>query len=393
MLGFEDAKLKTLKAEYTAEEIAQQPATWKKTRRQLEAMSGGIKAFIKKTVSMPDFDVLLTGAGTSEYVGNALCPVLAGLLKGHVRSAGTTDIVASPHVYLSKDRPTLMVSFARSGNSPESVGAVEAADAVCGSIAHLFITCNEKGALAEKAKGRDDVYSIVLTPETHDRGFAMTSSFSNMYLAALLAFAPEGLLKWDGVFAAAEAFLEEGYKKIKGFTDKNSFSRIVYLGTDVLKGIAQESALKVLELTAGKMVALHDTPMGFRHGPKSVVNDDTVCVVYLSDEPRARRYEMDLLAELYRDKKGSSIIAVMNGHDEEAGKLCDLAVCMDAGCRLENAQLALLYILAAQIIALMYSIELGITPDDPCPTGEVNRVVKGVTIYPMKEKESEVPVL
>ena len=53
-------------------------------------------------------------------------------------------------------------------------------------------------------------------------------------------------------------------------------SRVVYLGSDVLKGVAQESALKVLELTAGKVVALHDSPMGFRHGPKSVTDDDTV---------------------------------------------------------------------------------------------------------------------
>ena len=384
MLGFEKGQLDILKAGYTAKEIAQQPETWRKTLAQMTEISDQVRAFIGKTTSKAGFDVLLTGAGTSEYVGNALCPALRGVLGGNVRSAGTTDIVASPREYLSSERPTLMVSFARSGNSPESVGAVEAADAVCSDVSHLFITCNKDGALAKAAEERDDVFSIVLAPETNDLSFAMTSSFSNMYLAALTVFTPEGAFGWGELLGAADRFVTGGFEKLKEYADANDFSRIVYLGTDVLKGIAQESALKVLELTAGKMPAIYDTPMGFRHGPKSIVDDDTVCVVYLSDEPGKRRYEMDLLAELYRDRKGSSIIAVMNDRDEKAESLCDLAVCMEAGCGLENAQLAMLYILAAQSLAFYWSVKLGLSPDNPCPTGEVNRVVKGVTIYPVK---------
>lgn len=383
MLGYTSAQLAASSAVFTAGEIAQQPATWTKTIAQMKALQPRLSAFLAEFTGQEDYEVILTGAGTSEYVGNALKPALYLPLKGHVQSFGTTDIVASPHSYLSPTRPTLLVSFARSGNSPESVGAVAAADAICGNVKHLFITCNKDGALAKAAQGREDCFSIELTPETHDQSFAMTSSFTNMYLAALLAFVPQKDEHLEAVISATERFLEAQAPALKALPEQFSFSRIVYLGTDVLKGIAQESALKILELTAGKVAALHDTPMGFRHGPKSIVDDGTLLVVYLSDLPETRRYEMDLLRELRRDQKGNRILCVSNGYDGEVAALCDAYISLNSGRNLSNVLLGLMYIVVAQALALHRSLSLGITPDNPCPTGEVNRVVKGVTIYPV----------
>ena len=368
---------------FTEQEILQQPDTWNKTIAQIASLRPQLEAFIGAVTSQPDYEVILTGAGTSEYVGNALKPALYLPLKGHVQSIGTTDIVASPHSYLSPDKPTLLVSFARSGNSPESVGAVVAADAICKNVRHLFLTCNRDGALAKAAEGRDNCFSIELTPETHDKSFAMTSSFSNMYLAALLAFVPQEDACLEAVGNAVARFLRETAPKLRTLPETFPYTRIVYLGTDVLKGIAQESALKILELTAGKVAAFFDTPMGFRHGPKSVVDDDTLVVVYLSDLPETRRYEMDLLRELRRDQKGNNLLAVSNGFDEAVRELCDQYIALESGCTLPNALLGLLYIPVAQTLALHRSLSLSIMPDDPCPTGEVNRVVKGVTIYPV----------
>ncbi|MCR5024654.1 MAG: SIS domain-containing protein [Lachnospiraceae bacterium] len=380
LLGFNEKELEEKKAIHTASEIVQQPDTWKKTIVQMKELKSTADRFLSDILDSPDYDVILTGAGSSEYAGNALCPSLIQVLKGRVRSVGSTDIVTSPELYFSEDRPTLLVSFGRSGNSPESVGAVEVADTICRKVKHVFVTCNENGALAESAKGREDVLSIVLTPETDDEGFAMTSSLTNMYLAALLLFTKDPY-EWDDIIKTVSGFVSEGYDRIKTWVDKTRFERIAYLGTDTLRGIAQESCLKVLELTAGKMIAIHDSLMGFRHGPKSIVDDETLCIVYLSDEPFRRRYEMDVLSELWRDKGGSSLIVIHNTPDEKVKELCDMEICLDIGRPLANAQLALPFVVCAQTLALMYSIKLGITPDDPCPTGEVNRVVKGVSIY------------
>lgn len=385
ILGIGKEKLNERKAIFTAEEIAQQPDVWRKTATLVESFRPGLDEFIAGVTEKGEYDIILTGAGTSEYVGMALQPALLRVHDGKVHSIGTTDIVASPTAYLSPERPTLLVSFARSGNSPESVGAVMAADTVCNDLRHLFITCNAEGELAKAAEERDNCFSIVLTPETNDRSFAMTSSFSGMYVAALLALAPSLTFETEAICGAAESFLGKGYEELSGFIGENDFERIVYLGTDVLKGIARESSLKVLELTAGKMAAFWDTPMGFRHGPKSIVDDGTVTVVFISDDPYTRMYELDVLEELYRDKKNSKVIALYNIADERIDKNSDLAICagMTEAVR-TNRELALAYIVIAQSLAMLYSLKLGLTPDDPCPTGEVNRVVQGVTIYPLQ---------
>ena len=381
IFGYQEEDLIKRKAVFTAEEIAQQPEVWQKTIEQVKGIRIALSRLVEDVTSDGNFDVILTGAGTSEYVGRALCPTLLQKLSGRVHAIGTTDIVASPELFISPDRKTLLVSFARSGNSPESVGAVKAADRISDKVKHLFITCNENGELAKLAEQKPNCLSIVLTPETNDRSFAMTSSFTSMYLAALLALTGDFDMDFYETISSADKFLTRGYRELADFVNGNSFSRVVYLGSDVLKGIAQESALKVLELTAGRMAAIFDTPMGFRHGPKSIVDDETVCVLFLSDSEHTRRYEMDVLRELYRDRKGSKLIAVTSSEDSEVSEYCDLALPMGFRKPAANCQLAPAYVMVAQTMAMLYSMKLGIAPDNPCPTGEVNRVVQGVTIY------------
>ena len=306
------------------------------------------------------------------------------------KSYGTTDIVATPEAYLSRTKPTLLISFGRSGNSPESVGAVDAAESVCDNVYHLFVTCNKNGALSKRAAETHNCYAINLTDETHDQSFAMTSSYSNMYLATYLCFhlneLEETVEKVRKIAAAGQNFLDNHYSVAQQIVDEYNFERIVYLGSNTLKGTSQESALKMLELTAGRVVTMYDTPMGFRHGPKSIVDDTTLTVVYLSDEAYTRQYEVDLLKEMSGQRKGNKIVVVMSSADEAVSALADYTVVYDMKEENENILLGLDYILFAQTLAVLKSLSLDITPDNPCPTGEVNRVVKGVTLYPYTRK-------
>ena len=390
IFGITDEKMKETSSTWTVNEIYQQPATWEKTCRQIMEHKDEIQKFIDQVITCDDFDVILTGAGTSEFVGNALFPHLAGLLNHKVKSYGTTDIVATPEAYLSRTKPTLLISFGRSGNSPESVGAIDAAEAVCDNIYHLFVTCNKNGALSKRAATTENCYAINLTDETHDQSFAMTSSYSNMYLATYLCFHLNELDKVleevGKIGAAGQNFLDNKYGIAQQIVDDYDFKRIVYLGSNTLKGTSQESALKMLELTAGRVVTMYDTPMGFRHGPKSIVDDTTLTVVYLSDDPYTRQYEVDLVKEMSGQRKGNKIVAVMRSQDDEVAALVDYTVSYDLDDAYENVLLGLDYILFAQTLAVLKSLSLDITPDNPCPTGEVNRVVKGVTLYPYTRK-------
>ncbi len=386
VFGIGEDKMQETSSVFTLSEIYQQPATWEKTCRQIAEHKDELKKFIDQVVTCEDFDIVLTGAGTSEFVGNALFPHLTRLMNHKVKSYGTTDIVATPEAYLSRTKPTLLISFGRSGNSPESVGAIDAAEAVCDHVYHLSVTCNKDGALSKRAATTDNCYAINLTDETHDQSFAMTSSFSNMYLATYLCFhldeLDETIAKVRTMIEAGQSFLDNQYGIAQKIVDEYNFNRIVYLGSNTLKGTSQESALKMLELTAGGVVTMYDTPLGFRHGPKSIINDDTITVVYLSDDPYTRQYEVDLIKEMSGQRKGNKIVAVMSKADDAVAALVDYTVVYGLKGEHENVLLGLDYILFAQTLAVLKSLAMGITPDNPCPTGEVNRVVKGVTLYP-----------
>lgn len=383
-------KMQETSSQFTLQEIYQQPATWRKTCAQLAACKDELQTFLDRVVKAEDFDIVLTGAGTSEFVGNSLFQALNKKYDHKVKSYGTTDIVPAPESFLSRTKPTVLVSFGRSGNSPESLGAVEAAEAVCQNLYHLFVTCNHEGTLSKLADTRDNCFALNLTPETHDQSFAMTSSFSNMYMATYLAFNLERLeeltAEIEKIAQATENFLDNQYGIAQKIVDEFKFERIVYLGNVALKGVSQESALKMLELTAGQVATMYDSPLGFRHGPKSIIDDTTLTVVYLSDDAYMRQYEIDLIKEMGPQRKKNRIAAVMNTPCDGLEALCDYQLVMDCGQAMENVLLGFAFIAFAQTLAVLKSLSLKITPDNPCPTGEVNRVVKGVTLYPYTVK-------
>lgn len=386
IFGYTEEDLQNKNAIFTATEIHQQPDTWEKTVKQIASMKDEIKTFISKVTSQPDYDIIMTGAGTSEFVGNALFSYLNRLTNYKAKSFGSTDLTPTPENYVSAHKPTLLISFGRSGDSPESIGAIQSVEAVNDNVYHLFITCNKDGALSKRAAQEGDrCLAIDLTPETLDKSFAMTSSFSNMYLACLLCFSLDNLdetaAKVKEVTEAARKLVDTDWKEMLKVDETYGYDRIVYLGTNCLKGVAQESALKMLELNAGRIVTMYDTPMGFRHGPKSIVNDTTLNVVYLSDGAYQRQYEMDLVRELASQRKGDKVMVVCNTPCEEAEKLADYYYCFNTSAK-DNVFLGLEYVVVAQLIAIFRSLQNKITPDNPCPTGEVNRVVKGVTLYP-----------
>ena len=386
IFNYSEEQMKESFSTFTIHEIYQQPATWRKTCAQLASCKDELQKFLDKVVTAPDFDIVLTGAGTSEFVGNSLYHALNKKYDFKVKSYASTDIVPNPEETLSRTKPTLLVNFGRSGNSPESVGNVEAAEVVCQNIYHLFVTCNNEGALSKLADKHDNCFALNLTPETHDKSFAMTSSYSNMYLATYLALNLDRLdeitANVEKICVAAENFLDNQYEAVAKIVADFDFDRIVYLGNIALKGVAQESALKMLELTAGKVATMYDSQLGFRHGPKSIINDSTLTVAYLSDDDYRRRYELDLIKEMAGQRKGNKICVVYNKACPGIEELADYTVQYGIGTDMENVMLGLDFITFAQTLAVMKSLSMGITPDNPCPTGEVNRVVKGVILYP-----------
>lgn len=355
-------------------EIFQQAEKWREVYSLYEQRKEKIEEFLAKVGS--DVKIIFTGAGSSEYVGNILNEYLKSLGTYNFSSIATTDLVSCPYLHFAKNQKTLLVSFARSGNSPESLAAVKLGEQIVDDFYNMAITCAPDGKLALKLK--DDEKSLVfIEPEgTNDKGFAMTSSFTSMLLTGLLIFDKRDDKKAlvDEIVKTCQEILADK-EKIESLVNFD-FERIIYLGSGPLYRLTNEARLKILELTAGKVASLYESSMGFRHGPKSFVNDKTLVVSFVSSNPYTSQYDLDILDETYADKIAQRIIAIAN--KEIAGDFEKLLYKNQIN---EDIYLALPYIVIAQLISLITSLRVGNTPDNPSKSGTVNRVVKGVSIH------------
>jgi tagatose-6-phosphate ketose/aldose isomerase len=381
-LGRTEAELERIGALWTAREIAQQPAMLRKTHEWLIARKGSVEAFLGPWLDRPATRVILAGAGTSSFIGECLAPWLAARLPCRVEAIPTTDLVCAPYLYFAADAPTLLVSFGRSGNSPESMAAVDLASELVHDVHHLAITCNPDGALARAAEQFGRGMIILLPQETHDRSFAMTSSFSCMTYAALASLSgiASAGSRVDRMAQAVESVISTQAGPIKKLAARG-FERVVYLGSHIFKGLAREAALKLLELTDGGIIAAYDSPMGFRHGPKTIVNGTTLVVIFLSNHPYTRLYDVDLLEEIRREGNAGGLLAITARNDGIAPGIDQIVVpsMQDA----TDVDLLIPFIAAPQIFAFEQSIGRGLSPDHPNISGTVNRVVQGVRIHAM----------
>jgi tagatose-6-phosphate ketose/aldose isomerase len=153
-----------------------------------------------------------------------------------------------------------------------------------------------------------------------------------------------------------------------------------------LQSLAAESALKMLELTDGRTVAVSESVLGFRHGPKTIVNSRTLVVVFVSNDPYTRAYDRDLLDELNRDARAGAIVAVGAESGPAAYERLELAGTRD----FTDFELALIDVIPAQLLGLAQSLRFGLTPDNPNVSGVVSRVVRGVTIHPWSRELADV---
>jgi len=364
---------------YTAEEIAQQPRMWTALADLLDDAQARIDRFLGDALRQSGQLVIFTGAGSSGFIAEMVADHINAQWPAEIRALHTTSLLTHPALYLRRERPTLLVSFGRSGSSPESVAAVELVRDQVDDARFLDITCNADGELARRGHGRSDTVSLLMPPPSCDRAFAMTSSLTSMLLAALSVFDsapwPQRVQRLRSLASHGERALQ-AWDGAVGTLAQAAYSRVIYLGSGPLEALAREAALKVLELTAGQVLALANTPLGFRHGPKSTLNGDTLVVMLRSAQPLSRRYEQDLLDELRGDGIAARVISVGPDGDDRA----DGDFVLDAPA-LDDSWLAPLWLLMPQCYALQRSAALGMTPDNPFPDGTVNRVVQGVTIH------------
>lgn len=389
MLDYTKEDLLELGAEITTREIYQQPQVWQTAFENYKAQADEIAAFLNNIDEKYDYiKVILTGAGTSAYVGETLLPYFRKIYderKWNFNAIATTDVVANPLAYLHKEVPTILVSFARSGNSPESVAAVDLAKDIVEELYQITITCAAEGKLAQQAHGDERNLLLLQPAPSNDAGFAMTSSFTSMMLTALLVFAKTDLVTKEEKISALIALSQEMLDSAAAIQKMVSLdcNRVIYLGAGPFFGLAHEAQLKILELTAGQVATMYESPIGFRHGPKSLVNEETVVVVFSSTDTYTKLYDLDLVREVAGDEIARKVI-LLTDQKEDLENVEQ--VILSSQYLVDDVYRVFPYIVYGQLFALLTALKVKNRPDTPSPTGTVNRVVQGVIIHPFDKE-------
>lgn len=374
---------------HTPHEIFQQPDTWWRSYEKLSQLAPELESFLKRAGVFNDLharpSVFLIGAGTSDYIGRTVATLLRRIWQCEVCAVPSTDLLTYLDDLVLAGKSYVWVSFSRSGDSSEGVALLESALDRRPEIHHIIVCCNGEGRMARTVSERGNVCQVILDDEVNDRGLAMTSSFSNMVvagqcLAHLQDLAAYGLTL-DTLIVAARKFLPAAAELAEEIVAEG-FSRICFLGSGALHGVAVESALKVLELTAGRIVSFSESFLGVRHGPLSAIDDETLVVGFVSGDARRRSYELDLLREL-GDKnlaKTTLVVAPAVAVDEAKGRLEDVIV-LPLEIAVADYYRPPVDVFVGQLLGLFGSIELGLKPDAPSPRGAISRVVTQVKIY------------
>jgi tagatose-6-phosphate ketose/aldose isomerase len=370
---------------HTLREICQQPVTWIETATRV----AGQVALFRESLAGVNGDgaagaIVLTGSGSSLYAGECLSLGLQGALGISAHAVPAGMVLTDPAGCLPERGPSLLVSFARSGNSPESCGAVDAVLESIPRCRHLVITCSGQGRLATSYRDDPRVATVVLDERTNDRSLVMTSSFTNMVLAGrLLALTGDvdGYRRRVSVLARHAADLLLAPADALARIARSDYRTAVYLGSGNRYGAAREAALKMLEMTGGQVKTFPETFLGLRHGPMCAVDDEALVVCFLSSDPVTRAYELDLVRELNRKKLGARKVIVGPGVPADVVSSGDVVVDFPALASVADADAAVLDVVAGQLLAFFRCLHIGLRPDAPSDEGVISRVVGDFAIH------------
>ena len=375
--------------EHTPREIWQQPDTWSKTYERCQEHHAQLTDVLRRagigrgSTSSPT--VYLVGAGTSDYTGRALAPLLRRRWGCDIWPIPSTTLLTEFEEFHRPGREYFWISFSRSGESPEGVALLEQALDRHREIRHLVITCNPQGPMAQLClRHPDRAVALVLDDAVNDRGLAMTSSFSNMVLAGQCVGHLEDFDQFGEVVAqmseSGRQFLPAAAEAAAAITSLGC-TRTCFVGTGVLRAVADECALKVVELSAGKVATMAETPLGLRHGPLSSVDRQTLFVAFLSSDARRRGYELDLLREIDRKRLGRVRAVVTARGVDDVSSLADYSLSLNGAADFPDHYRPVLDVMLGQLIGLFASMQHGLKPDQPSPSGTITRVVAPIKLY------------
>jgi tagatose-6-phosphate ketose/aldose isomerase len=148
-----------------------------------------------------------------------------------------------------------------------------------------------------------------------------------------------------------------------------------------LKAVAKESALKLLELTAGKVVTMSESALGLRHGPMAALDQETLFVCFLSSNKRVQDYERHLLEEIGSKRLVTTRVLVAGSEKAGMNSLAEHFLAPAVPIAVADDYRPAVDVIFGQLLGLFFSLRWSLQPDCPSPNGAISRVVQNVSIH------------
>jgi glucosamine--fructose-6-phosphate aminotransferase (isomerizing) len=334
----------------TYREITGQPEAWAEA---LEVGRSAWPALQHLWQQSGASELLFVGCGSTHYLSLAAA-ALAREQGLAARAMPASELWLFPQLAGIDLRRTLLVAVSRSGDTSETVHAVEAFRQA-GGRATVTVGCYPGAALASLC----DLALVV--PKAQEASIAQTRSFASMLILCRLLVA--ALAESDELSPHLASLPEQGRRLLDSCGDlaarlgaDQSLQRFFFLGNGPRYGLACEAMLKMKEMSLSYSEAYHF--LEFRHGPKSVVNEESLVIGLLSDGARAAESAvLDDMKEL-----GARTLALAEG---AAATQDETSHAIDLGSGLPEAERLVLYLPALQLLAYRRAMANGQDPDRP----------------------------
>lgn len=263
-----------------------------------------------------------------------------------------SEILLFPQL-LPQNCDTILIS--RSGRTSEIIEAGNYLKRQ-NRVAALAITCGT-GTPIENVAAR----TLRLT-HADEKSTVMTRSFTSMllalqWLAAEKAGAREFVEDIHSLAAQVEPQLRGIDAAIRPLVESRAFEDYVFLGQGPYFGIAQESMLKVKEMSCSYAQCFHT--LEFRHGPKAIVSPETLVTFFLSES--GFEEEASVVQEI--KELGAATLVIANQSNPTVRGSADRLI--EMSLHVPEAARAAGFVIPGQLLGFHTGVRKGFDPDNP----------------------------
>lgn len=350
----------------TLDEIRQQPSIWNSILVDILDKEEKYRNFLTPLFAIPNLEIVLTGTGSSAYIGDTLEPYLKDKFHHKVRSIPTSDIISNPYDSLNKDNPTLVITYSRSGNTPETNYCHRIINNYITTVYNLVITCTDNSTLYTMCQSESNTLIVTLPEAANDKALAMTSGYTSMIFSTILLSELDNLSfitsNLHFVLSYSKELLSSLWSKIYGIVQSNP-DRIIFLGTDELSGLSNYCALNILKLTNRKVYSLSLNPKFLANDIFPFIDENSLVVLFHSNKTTNLEYERTFLNGLKNVNKNCTICIVSEAPVNITSNVEEFILSSESN--LSDCFSSMCFAFFGQILAYLYSLHLKLKVDNP----------------------------